>query len=247
MIGRGESGSLTKGTDIDLLRNPDTLFLRTRMLLFVLLAAELAMAFAYVTISILEPPETVRRVFSLDGEQNVGSWFSAIQLFAIGLVLITISLLAKGDRWPKNWLFFGAGLAFMFLSADEALAIHESITGFANRHAKWLVLFPGNHGAWIPLYLLSGIAALGLTWRSILLMLQVHRKQTAQGIVGGILVLIGALGVEVAGYFELFASPVAQVTIEELFEMFGASLILISCVELLLKLVRVVPLNQPAR
>ena len=243
MFPKGKSGSPIKSTLVELPTSDGLPFLRTRSLLFVLLAAELAMACAYVATSILETPETVMRLFSLDGERNVGSWFSATQLFATGLVLITISLLAKGDRWPKNGLFLAAGLAFVFLSADEALAIHESITGFANRHAKWLVLFPGNHGAWIPIYLTLGIAVLGLTWRSVLLMLQEHPKQTAQGMTGAILILVGAVGVEVAGYFTLFSSPVAQVTIEELLEMFGASLILISCVELLLKLVRVVPLD----
>lgn len=171
----------------------------TRPALLVLLLVEVALVVFFVSSKTLVDSQTFSRVFDLDGEQSAGTWFSAIQLSVIGLVLLVISRFAHGDRWPKGWFFVAAGLGFIFLSADEAISLHESVTRFANNRASWMVLFPDRHGAWIPLYLLLGVTCLALTWRSALLMLRVHRRQAMLGVLGGLIFVIGAVGVEIAG------------------------------------------------
>ena len=130
------------------------------------------------------------------------------------------------------------------MSADENLAIHEYFTGFASRYAQWLSLFPDNHGAWVPVYLVAGLLGLLFSWRAVLIMTNYHLRQTVLGLGGILSFLTGAVVIEIAGYYELFSSNIVQVGIEEVLEMFGASMILVGCLELLVKAVRITPIHN---
>lgn len=64
-------------------------------------------------------------MFDLDKELSIPSFFSAIQLFIVGMLLIYIYFLRKekeeSDVLYWKWLSF----IFVFLSIDEACSIHE--------------------------------------------------------------------------------------------------------------------------
>jgi hypothetical protein len=64
--------------------------------------------------------------FSLDGEGTAGAYFSSVQLFIAALLLTVIAKVQRNS--PKDarpWLVLALG--FYFLSADEAIALHERL------------------------------------------------------------------------------------------------------------------------
>lgn len=67
----------------------------------------------------------ISRLFDLDAENNIPTWYSSTALFfcAILLGLIAIEKRQQGDRFSKHWL--GLSGIFAFLSLDEASSIHE--------------------------------------------------------------------------------------------------------------------------
>ena len=70
---------------------------------------------------------TIHNRFDLDGEANIPAWFATVLLFSVSfssLILFLLSVQSTGDQRPVFfWLIFG--LAYMFLSLDEAARIHE--------------------------------------------------------------------------------------------------------------------------
>lgn len=65
------------------------------------------------------------RLFDLDSENNIPTWYSSTALFlcAILLGLIAHQKRQQGDRFANHWV--GLSGIFAFLSLDEAASIHE--------------------------------------------------------------------------------------------------------------------------
>lgn len=174
---------------------------------------------------------TLARWFDLDAEMTIASWFSASQLLVTGLLMLVISAFSDRRNWPSPRFCIAVGLGFFFLSTDEAAMIHERITVIGRNHA-WVPCFRDIHGTWIFLYAVVGAGLAASMWRSMLAMLA-HHRQAALLMGGGFGVLLaGAVGVEVSGYYGLIGSDRVQVALEEFLEMFGATLILIGALTL---------------
>jgi tetratricopeptide (TPR) repeat protein len=64
------------------------------------------------------------RLFNLDREYNLPTWFSGIQLAGIGAACVFAFHRERGPfGWRWLWWFFAAG--FLYLSFDEIMVIHE--------------------------------------------------------------------------------------------------------------------------
>ena len=89
---------------------------------------ELARLFAaderHPTVRVLR---VLRRYFNPSAEQTVGAWLTASVLLACGLLLFAVAAGARtaGGRYGGRWRALGA--IFVFLSADEAIALHEQL------------------------------------------------------------------------------------------------------------------------
>ena len=68
-----------------------------------------------------------RSLFDLNGEQNIPSWFSTMNLLNCFLLTLVMALAKKkaGEKFTFQW--FVLALIFFFLSFDEAFAIHEEL------------------------------------------------------------------------------------------------------------------------
>jgi hypothetical protein len=69
------------------------------------------------------------KLFDLDLEFTIPAWFSSLQLAAIGLAAFVAF---EGERACERrpalyWLWIPLGLGFLYLSADEVLALHERV------------------------------------------------------------------------------------------------------------------------
>lgn len=74
-----------------------------------------------------EALQSYNRLFSLDKEANIPTWYSSLLLFSASITLTFISLLASktGELYVRHWAFLA--LIFLGLSMDETSIIHEML------------------------------------------------------------------------------------------------------------------------
>jgi hypothetical protein len=185
------------------------------------------------------PWQTIRALFDLSGEVSLPTWFSTVQLFALGAILLLTSRMSRQTKDMLSPFFAVGGFVFIFLSADEGAGIHERITGVMRTlEVDWL-MFQGDHGAWIPIYLVVAIAMLLVTHRYIRAAWKRFRRESFIALCGGLIFTAGAVGAEIVSYLFLRSgsTPVLyklEVAIEEFLEMSGISIILYSALVLAL-------------
>ena len=101
-----------------------------------LLGVALALLFAgglwaEVMLNVAGEPEMRGLVplLNLSFEANLPTWYSAALLLTASLLLGLIGAAKRraGDRFARHWL--GLAAAFLYISADEAAVIHESLNG----------------------------------------------------------------------------------------------------------------------
>ena len=73
------------------------------------------------------PFAPVTRMFDLDGESNVPTWYSSIQWFVVFAVLFGVAerRVSLADR--RSWFLWLLPLVFLAFSADEVVQLHEHI------------------------------------------------------------------------------------------------------------------------
>ncbi|MDP5182479.1 hypothetical protein QOZ88_07490 [Blastococcus sp. BMG 814] len=164
------------------------------------------------------------RIFSVDEEANLASWFNAALLLLSALVIwgIAVGRRAAGDRWSRHWGLLA--LAFAYLSADEAGRLHESADAIVDSliEARGILSF-----GWIllaaPLVLAFALAYLGF-----LRALPAGVRKLV--VIAAVLYVGGAIGVEALGglAYDLNGGEkgslafVIASSIEEALEMSGA-------------------------
>lgn len=206
---------------------PDYFPFHPRILLFYLLCFNLILSLMY-TISVLSGSWYLQKWFDLNDEVSIPTWHSSSQLLVSGL-LILAAIKYRHERFsPQRGLYLIVGLGLIFLSADEASIIHESLNSLSKKYATFVPLFDGRHGAWITLYgvlfliiAISQIKNIELMWKN-------YRDSFVIFSVGLITLVAGAVLVEITMYYSLFSSSIVQVSIEEFLEMAGGSIILVS-------------------
>lgn len=156
----------------------------------------------------------------LDGEQSFSAWFSSTQLLVTAAVLaFSASRTLIGDRGAR-WCLRLLALAFLFLSVDETVSIHEAISASLRGRGSIFAL------GWMPIYAAGGLLALFLTRRQLIGLWRVNPQAAAMFAMGVALFIGGGLVMELVG-FELnaYAAP-WQIVLEEYAEMAGGSVML---------------------
>ena len=120
-------------------------------------------------------------VFDLDEEESFGTWFSAGLLFAAGVLLLNQARALRPNGGTEHRWWFVLGLAFVFLSMDEVVGLHELMNTLLDE-TPWTVVG-------FPILALVGLSYLPFLWR--------YRGRTALlFIVAGLIYGGGAVGVE---------------------------------------------------
>lgn len=178
----------------------------------------------------------VGQFFDLDGEATIPAWFSSMQLSIIALVF----LLKARQPSSETVLLTVLGLGFLFLSADEAATIHESINPILAWRVEWLPRFRFNHGIWIFLYLAAAVAALLPLRRQLVALWLAYRFEASLMMTGLALFVAGGIGLEIVAYQFLGATltprlyPI-EVAAEEFLEMSGMSVVLFGALLMLIR------------
>ncbi|HKY09825.1 MAG TPA: hypothetical protein VJQ55_16360 [Candidatus Binatia bacterium] len=197
-----------------------------------LLAFEIVLVIGYCVVHIIAPYVKwgpIKPLIDLNLDVAIPAWFSTIQLFAIS-VLLFISAGAC-DRLRRYLIIFGFG--FMFLSMDEAAAIHEKIIDTAKRlDWHWLLSLTlnGSHRAWMIPYAIVGVFVIAICYRFFALAWRDFYREGLIVATGLAVFAIGGVGFELIGFhFEDHPSdaPYAwAVAAEEFFEMAGMTVVL---------------------
>ena len=107
-----------------------------------------------------QPVELIHSLIKLDGEGSITSWFSATQLFFIGLVFLSLSFRSRAEFQPAPWFLRLFSLVFFFLSFDEGSGFHEKLTFFLIAQS-WAPKIQDGRGTWIVAYvILAGLILL---------------------------------------------------------------------------------------
>ncbi|HSR19595.1 MAG TPA: hypothetical protein VLL49_01655 [Anaerolineales bacterium] len=166
------------------------------------------------------PAWVVRRV-SLDGEANLPAWFSTMLLGAVSLTaLLNHWLQPPARNLIRRGFWLVLGMAFAFLSLDEAAQLHELIDNRSHGQQKWVF------------YYAPVAAAFLLACVYYLVRLRRDRPALRNWILGGMLAYVsGALLAEYVSWLPSFPGSAAdvEVVLEESLEMLGAILIWMGC------------------
>lgn len=205
-----------------------------RLLLCVSLCLTALLGLAYVMVLLTRSRDDgLFLLFNLDGENNLPAWFSSVQLGLIAALCLLAASRCEGKEGPRPSFFVIAALGFLFLSADEALCIHERITRLEHVF-PWLPAIK-NHGRWMPVY---GVIALGIlvwVWRDARSLWKARPRTVRCAIFGAATFLTGAVVMEVLSYKFLSRTRyyTTGVLLEELLEMVGAGIVLYSTARVL--------------
>ena len=199
-----------------------------KRLLFFLLGFEVLLVSAYILTHIVAPDIRswvhLPTFFNIDREATIPNWFSFIQLFAMGLLLTMQAPSAKQLRNALGIL----GCGFLFLSMDEAAAIHERLSSDAIRALNLTWLKEIEYLAWMVPYVCIGAIGLVTGYRSALFAWRNFHRESVLVVTGCVLFVIGGMALDAYSRFRFTVAPdehfLLTVAAEEMFEMVGASI-----------------------
>lgn len=200
-----------------------------KALLTILLGFEILLVAGYIVTHIVAPGLAwgpVQTFLDVDREVSIPTWFSSVQLFAVGGMVL---LMARNCVRQLKSFFVLLGLACFFLSMDEATAVHDSLYRAAQR-LKLPLLEGREYLVWMVPYLCGGVIGLAAAYRPVLFAWRTFRRESAW-IAAGAAIFIGAgIGIEILTHY-LYERAVDErfflaVAAEEFFEMAGVSIML---------------------
>jgi hypothetical protein len=204
----------------------------------ILLGVDLALALGYLAYYLLGRPfDPLARFIDLDGEANLPTWYASIQWFCVSAALWVFAERQFVRPQIRSWLLFLLPAVFLAFSLDEVAGIHEWLGGhsdavmpngtradspFSKTGVYFIVI-----GVPFVILLVGLIAAVGPY-------LARFPRAFALFSVGMATFVTGAIALDVlSNYVTADSLPgVAQVTIEELTEMIGATVVLWGACEL---------------
>ena len=171
----------------------------------------------------------VLEFLSLSYERNLPTWYASGLLLCCALALAAIARHAALTGAPRRRHWWGLAAAFLYLSMDESVGLHEHLSDWVHLHG---VLY----FSWV---VPAGVAVLALALAYLPFLAHLPVRPRRQFLVAGALYVTGALGMELPlGYWtELHGNDNLVYAlidlVEESLELLGASLFLAALVEYL--------------
>lgn len=203
--------------------------------ILILFAADFSLTLTYLANSMAgHSINGLNALVDLNGEGNLPTWYSSVKLFAVAA---SFGLLSRIERpFVGSWLFALLALAFLGLSADETVQIHESVG------TKLDIFLPGGDrentvvsktGIWMFVIGIPAVAAMAFLFWYARSYLRIAPEAFIKYFIGLVVFAIGAMGMETLSNFVAGEAYVAVVAAEELLEMLGVTILLWACLDLL--------------
>lgn len=205
-----------------------------KKLFFGLLVFEIFLVIAYLVIKF---NFSYKLFFDLDGEGNLPTWFSSIQLLFVGQIFLLKSVQSDINQSVSRFFHVFVCVFFVFLSMDETAQFHETL----NRNISFIKLLPrfkGDNGIWIYVYGLIALIIANIFLKDIVGMWRTYTKPFLLMTLGILIVLFGGVILEIVGYQFLHSGrtpvlAIIEVACEEFCEMFGVSIVLYGALAML--------------
>lgn len=160
-------------------------------------------------------------MFNLNSEENIPAFFSTLMLVFSSILLAVIACAVKKSNAPYFYHWLGLSLIFLFLSMDESLSFHESMTVPLRKglNTSGFLFY-----AWVIPY---AIALLILILLYLKFFISLPAKTRNLLIIAAVLYIVGVIGIELLGgrideqVGRHNPTYVVYSTIEELLEMGG--------------------------
>lgn len=176
------------------------------------------------------------RLFNVNNEQNVPSFFSSFLLLVAGFLLALITLLKRKEAAANATYWAMLSIGFLYMAVDEAASIHELLNSPLRR-----LLSGVNLGAFSFPWVFCGmlvVVVLALVFARFLAHLPARTRLTF--LIAGAIYLLGAIGFElIGGRYLTFRHGVPDLTlsvletIEESLEMAGSIILVRGLLEYL--------------
>ena len=212
-------------------------------LVFIFFMFDLALGLAYLGDYIAGRPYYRLTVFlNLDKEGNLPTWFASMQWFCVALLMLFYAISKFSRSQKKSWLLLLLPVIFLVFSLDEVAGIHEKLGTFSDR------LLPGGSrldtpfkitGIWMVLFGVPFVALLVSLTLSIREYMQEAPRAFFKIIVGMVVMLTGAMGIETLSNFTNPGSgtwyDITEAFAEEMCELLGATIVFWGSLELLIQ------------
>ena len=182
---------------------------------------------------------TINRLFNLDLEANIPTFFSALLIIVAAALLFFIS--TRVARHKVKWKVLG--FIFIFLCLDEAAQIHEETIYFIKQYLLFGVNGSNDFDgfltySWIILY---GFIFIGIVFYFFKFVFALPLRTRNLFIVSAVIYVSGAIGCEmIGGHIEKHYSRNALwwfcTTLEETLEMTGMSLFVYALLDYISKM-----------
>lgn len=197
------------------------IFLRLMSINVFLILVSYTIQFLRFKFSIENP--TLLRLFDLNQELNVPTWYEGILLFSSGLILYSMSIY-KRSSMSKYYKVLA--IIFVFLSLDEVSSIHEDISMYVGNylHASGIFFF-----AWAILAM--PLLAVLVIWL-IPFLKKLPKQISIAMVLAGAMYVFGAVVLEMIGgkyaeqFFQHNLTFNTLSTFEEALELTGSTLFL---------------------
>jgi len=183
------------------------------------------------------------RLFSLDVEANIPTWYAAISLLACSVVLAAIAQTQPKPAIPQTGDWRILSIIFLFLSIDELASLHELLIDPLRAGLGTTGIF---HFAWVIPYGVL-VILLGLKYWKFLTQLPAQTRRSF--VLAGAIYIGGALGMEMIDglyaslYGEQNLTYAFLTTIEEALEMLGIVVFLHALLTYLKRYVKTIQIN----
>ncbi|WP_299124388.1 hypothetical protein [uncultured Winogradskyella sp.] len=175
-------------------------------------------------------PRLLIKLFNVNLEANLPTYFSSLMLLANGILLAVIGYGSK-EKSGKFWYWIGLSAIFVFLALDEMIQIHEQLRApMESLLGTTGILYYAWFIPYIIIALLIGIAYFKF-------MMQLPKRTLKLFIVAGVLFVSGAVvmeaisGMHAEKYSERTLTYALMYSFEEFLEMSGAALFMYALIE----------------
>jgi hypothetical protein len=181
----------------------------------------------------------LQELLNVRHESSIATWYSSSSLLLCAILTLAIAFSREPDReqhyGDRNALLWAPlSLVFLYLSADEAVEIHETVGMAVGRAVLHTIgLYSGDlfHRQWV-IYAAFLAVLVGLVSLKLIKSLPVRTRRLLLG--AGALYVTGAIGMELiwALYEDLYGRDnaplilIGMTTIEELLEMLGVVVVI---------------------